>query len=144
MEVPLRALAPRWLFRLTFKLLRRINEAFNTMSNFAMSQINARKNHKDNEKIGICNSIVQANGDRGKSNLSEGEVLGDTFAVLIAGHGGLTIPFPRSNHSTPSLSCSVVIFNRYDGFDAWFDTRFVGIVPGQTGAGISADFLGSS
>ncbi|KDQ08617.1 hypothetical protein BOTBODRAFT_37766 [Botryobasidium botryosum FD-172 SS1] len=90
-EVPIWAVAPRWLFRLPFKYLRRIDDAFKTISDFAKSQIEQQKIQQGSstekiEKIDICNMIVQANLDGGKASLSEEEVLGDTFAVLIAGH----------------------------------------------------------
>ncbi|KDQ08619.1 hypothetical protein BOTBODRAFT_37770 [Botryobasidium botryosum FD-172 SS1] len=87
-DVPLRIVAPRWVYRLPSKYLKEVEEAFTTVFAFAKSQIAARREKlaDDKSKSNMCDLIVRANEDDGKVKLNDDEMLGDVFAVLIAGH----------------------------------------------------------
>ena len=69
--------------------LKEIEEAFTTLASFARSQIIARRAQTDDGlgRTDMCNSIVKANEDDAKVKLNDEEIMGDIFAVLLAGHG---------------------------------------------------------
>jgi len=89
----LRLITPSFLFRLPIKSLRRIDEAWKTVASL-MHELIARKKAEvassdydpESHKGDIFTRLVEAHAERGKLGLNEEEVIGNTFALMFAGH----------------------------------------------------------
>ncbi|EGO23273.1 hypothetical protein SERLADRAFT_472187, partial [Serpula lacrymans var. lacrymans S7.9] len=94
-NISLRMLTPRWAYLLPIERLRRVEAGFTNIFAFMKSQVayrldSIRKNEMvEDDDLGtntVFNNIVKASVDGGKFTLNEGEVIGNTFVMLFAGH----------------------------------------------------------
>ncbi|KDQ08657.1 hypothetical protein BOTBODRAFT_118419 [Botryobasidium botryosum FD-172 SS1] len=104
-NIILRLIVPRWMFSLPIRKLREVDMAFTTLDAFMKAQISARKDtirgdtknlHTPNriplntpEKNDLFNLILNANANAkdGRATLTDQEVVGNTFVMLLGGHG---------------------------------------------------------
>jgi cytochrome P450 len=109
-------LLPKSLSLMSPRRLKRVDAGFTKLFSIMRSQIALRRDNIKNEEVDedddlgknvIFDNIVRASVDGGKFALNEGEVMGNTFVMLLAGHGAFAI----SNH---------VLFGR---FETWIMCR---------------------
>ncbi|KAG0706753.1 cytochrome P450 [Suillus ampliporus] len=84
--------APKWAWKLPLPWVRHTRQAFDTMRAFMNSHVQARREamHSsagDDTAKDILSLLVQASeGEGGKMSLDDNELIGNTFALLFAGH----------------------------------------------------------
>ncbi|KAG2031427.1 cytochrome P450 [Suillus americanus] len=89
-DLPLRLLVPRWAMGLT-KRFRRTRLAFDELHRYLTEMIHERQESKDEEHNNdLLSSLVSANDDenlsKGGVRLSDSELIGNIFIILVAGH----------------------------------------------------------
>ncbi|EGN98791.1 hypothetical protein SERLA73DRAFT_181431 [Serpula lacrymans var. lacrymans S7.3] len=85
--------APTWLWSLPIPWIQRTRKAYDTMRTFMRNHIQSRKAdirtrkaENDDWRKDVFNLLVQESESDGKATLSDYELIGNVFVLLIAGH----------------------------------------------------------
>ncbi|PVF94766.1 cytochrome P450 [Serendipita vermifera] len=90
------AFAPWWLWKLPLKKLKVIKACYDSFRQFILGEVSRRRSliqealrngdDEDTVKQDVFSRLILANETEGKHSLSDEELMGNTFALLLAGH----------------------------------------------------------
>ncbi|KAJ7210978.1 cytochrome P450 [Mycena rebaudengoi] len=85
----IRLITPRWMYKLPIKRLHAIEAAHTYLTDYMQQLVVARKNELSGEfeeRKDLFRLMIRAREGEGTLRMSDGELIGNTFVMLLAGH----------------------------------------------------------